>query len=287
MPRTLLRLALVACVALVLDLGTARRAAAAPMHTIPHDHSRRSDDHRDREDGGRRARHRCRYRRQRHVRARSAQAQVLARRSLVCDRARRRAARQEQRIPLGRHARRRAEPRNRRHPAERFLRHQRTHRLAGRHDARPAERLSRERQARSGIRRRGSRSRTAPVASFLQERPSGSTTTRSREGRRWRASGQRVSTTRTVHGFDWGHVRVQFYDSACKGGDRRLELEGTFTGVDAKGAITVDVSPSRPFLDATDLHGVLERRVDRDGEAPSRREALRWLERRSGTPASV
>lgn len=63
-----------------------------------------------------------------------------------------------------------------------------------------------------------------------------------------------------VHGLDWGSLSVLLYGDcprvpgkASGGGDRRLELEGKITGVDASGAITAEVSPTQPFLDVKDF----------------------------------
>lgn len=61
-----------------------------------------------------------------------------------------------------------------------------------------------------------------------------------------------------VHGFDWGPSVL--LSETCpaptgkaSGASRRLELEGRVTGVDATGAITIDFTPTDPFLDATDF----------------------------------
>lgn len=60
----------------------------------------------------------------------------------------------------------------------------------------------------------------------------------------------------STFGLDWGSVRLMFGDSSCPHAgqkSRRLDLVGAPTGVNAKGEITLDVSATSPFLDATDL----------------------------------
>jgi hypothetical protein len=51
--------------------------------------------------------------------------------------------------------------------------------------------------------------------------------------------------------LDWGQFGVRLTDTCPQASGRwkSLELEGTYTGVDATGAITVDVTPRRPLVD--------------------------------------
>ena len=58
----------------------------------------------------------------------------------------------------------------------------------------------------------------------------------------------------TVFGLEWGQVELRFTDTCNYGSkSRSLSLDGKPTGVDASGAITVDLVPTEPLLEESEF----------------------------------